>query len=65
MRAIQVKLSQQVGQQVITENRLGASGNVGNRNVAKAAPDGYIIGIMPTTEGTFPLMSSSLPAGTD
>lgn len=60
MRAIQVKLSQQLGQQVIIENRPGASGNVGNRYVAKAAPDGYIIGIMPTTVGTFPLMSSSL-----
>lgn len=60
MRAIQVKLSQQLGQQVIIENRPGASGNVGNRYVAKAAPDGYTIGIMPTTVGTFPLMSSSL-----
>lgn len=60
IRAIQVKLSQQLGQQVVIENRPGASGNVGNRTVARAAPDGYTIGIMPTTVGTFPLMSQSL-----
>ncbi len=60
IRAIQVKLSQQLGQQVVIENRPGASGNVGNRSVARAAPDGYTIGIMPTTVGTFPLMSQSL-----
>ena len=60
IRAIQIKLSQQLGQPIIIENRPGASGNVGNRFVARAAPDGYTIGIMPTTVGTFPLMSQSL-----
>ena len=60
IRAIQIKLSQQLGQQIIIENRSGASGNVGNRFVAHAAPDGYTIGIMPTTVGTFPLMSQTL-----
>ena len=60
VRAIQQKLSEQLGQPIIVENRPGASGNVGNRSVARAAPDGYTIGIMPTTVGTFPLMSQSL-----
>jgi tripartite-type tricarboxylate transporter receptor subunit TctC len=60
VRAIQNKLSEQLGQAVIIENRPGASGNVGNRSVARAAPDGYTIGIMPTTVGTFTLMAQNL-----
>ena len=60
VRAIQNKLAEQLGQSIVVENRPGASGNVGNRSVARATPDGYTIGIMPTTVGTFPLMSQSL-----
>lgn len=60
VRAIQNPLAQQLGQPVIIDNRPGASGNVGNRSVARAGPDGYTLGIMPTTVGTFPLMSKSL-----
>ncbi len=59
-RVIQNKLGEQLGQPVIIDNRPGASGNVGNRSVARAAPDGYTIGIMPTTVGTFPLMAQNL-----
>jgi tripartite-type tricarboxylate transporter receptor subunit TctC len=60
VRAIQPKLAEQLGQPVVVESRPGASGNVGNRSVARAAPDGYTIGIMPTTVGTFPLMSQTM-----
>ena len=60
VRAIQNKLAEQLGQPIVVENRPGASGNVGNRSLARATPDGYTIGIMPTTVGTFPLMSQSL-----
>ena len=60
MRAIQNKLAEQLGQPLIVENRPGASGNVGNRSLARAMPDGYTIGIMPTTVGTFPLMAQNL-----
>ena len=60
VRAIQNKLAEQLGQPIVVDNRPGASGNVGNRSVARATPDGYTIGIMPTTVGTFPLMSQSL-----
>ncbi len=60
VRAIQKGLSDQLGQPVIIDNRPGASGNVGNRSVARATPDGYTLGIMPTTVGTFPLMSSTM-----
>ena len=42
-RAIGQKLSQQLGQPVIIDNRPGAAGNIGADMVAKAAPDGHTI----------------------
>ncbi|MGQ0525991.1 MAG: Bug family tripartite tricarboxylate transporter substrate binding protein [Betaproteobacteria bacterium] len=40
-RIIAPGLSEQLGQQVIVENRGGAGGRIGTEAVAKAAPDGY------------------------
>lgn len=42
-RTMSQRLSQQMSQQVIVENRPGASGNIGAEIVAKSAPDGYIL----------------------
>jgi tripartite-type tricarboxylate transporter receptor subunit TctC len=42
------KLSLALGQQVIIENRPGASGVIGTRVAAKAAPDGYTLVMMLT-----------------
>src|ERR1700751_2041072 len=44
-RIVAQKLSPRLGQQIGIENRAGASGNIGADAVAKAAPDGYTIGI--------------------
>lgn len=40
-RLIQPKLQQELGQQVLVDNRAGASGNIGVEVAAKAAADGY------------------------
>jgi len=43
-RVIMAELSRQTGQQVIVENRPGASGVLGMEVVARATPDGYTLG---------------------
>jgi tripartite-type tricarboxylate transporter receptor subunit TctC len=42
-RIISPGLSDALGQQIVIENRAGASGNIGMELAAKAAPDGYTI----------------------
>jgi len=42
-RMIAAKLPEFIGQQVVVENRSGASGNIGTEVVARAAPDGYTL----------------------
>ena len=37
------KISEYLGQQVIDENKSGASGNIGSQMVARAKPDGYTL----------------------
>jgi tripartite-type tricarboxylate transporter receptor subunit TctC len=42
-RIIQPRLAELLGQQIVVDNRPGASGNIGMDAAAKAAPDGYTI----------------------
>ena len=44
-RFIAQGLSEKMGQQFVVENRAGAGGNLGTDAVAKAAPDGYTLGL--------------------
>jgi len=47
-RLVGQRLSVMLGQQVVIENRAGAGGMIGTRDLAKAAPDGYTLGMMLT-----------------
>src|SRR3954470_2294617 len=47
-RALTARLSEQMGQPVIVENVPGAGASIGMDRVAKAAPDGYMIGLATT-----------------
>jgi tripartite-type tricarboxylate transporter receptor subunit TctC len=42
-RILQPRLSELLGQQLVVENRAGASGNIGMDAAAKSTPDGYTI----------------------
>lgn len=61
-RAIGQKMSETLGQQVVVENRAGASGIIGTEQVARAAPDGYtLLHATMTTHGIGPNLYSKLP----
>src|SRR5882672_11494102 len=42
-RAVSDRLAARLGQPVLIENKVGASGNIGAEMVAKSAPDGYTL----------------------
>ena len=60
-RMVGAKLAESWGQQVVVENRAGASGILGNDLVAKAAPDGYTVLIGITTLVQMPHLNPKLP----
>jgi tripartite-type tricarboxylate transporter receptor subunit TctC len=55
-RLVAQKLVERLGQQIVVENRPGASGNLGTEAVAHAAADGYTLGLANT--GTHTLSPS-------
>jgi tripartite-type tricarboxylate transporter receptor subunit TctC len=59
-RVIAQKLSEQVGQQVIAENRPGAGGNVGLEVAAKSPADGYTIVLTSSVIASAPSMYTKL-----
>src|SRR5687768_10724193 len=48
-RTVMEQVSQQIGQPIIIENRLGAGGTIGIASVARAEPDGYTLLIQSTS----------------
>jgi tripartite-type tricarboxylate transporter receptor subunit TctC len=46
-RVLGQDLSEAMGQPFVVENKVGAAGNIGTEMIAKAAPDGYTLGIVP------------------
>jgi tripartite-type tricarboxylate transporter receptor subunit TctC len=61
MRTIAPRLSEALGQQIIVDNRVGASGIVGTAIVAKAAPDGYTLLFTATDIAINPALFASMP----
>jgi tripartite-type tricarboxylate transporter receptor subunit TctC len=47
-RLVGQQLSMALGQQVVVENRGGAGGMIGTRDIAHATPDGYTLGVVLT-----------------
>jgi tripartite-type tricarboxylate transporter receptor subunit TctC len=61
-RIVAKKLSENIGQPVVVENRAGAGGNIAAQHIATVAPDGYTIHL--TSVGPMsvaPAMVSNLP----
>src|SRR5215218_3113649 len=63
-RVIASKLTDNLGQQVIVDNRPGASGIVGSQIVAKSAPDGYTLLMVFPSHPVNPSLYSSMPYDT-
>src|SRR5688500_18363237 len=59
-RALGDKLSQALGQPIVVENRAGASGNIAAEQVARSAPDGYMLYMAPTSFATAPAFFATL-----
>ena len=49
-RIISVKLSETLGRQIVVDNRSGVSGLLAAELVARAAPDGYTLGMVTLTQ---------------
>ena len=60
-RIVAPKLSEQIGQQVVVENRAGAGSMIGGEVVARAAPDGYTLLMGISTLAINPAMYKKVP----
>ena len=60
-RMLAQKLSEQMGQTFIVDNRPGAGGTIGGGIVAKAKPDGYTLLFSPSTHTTTPMAMPTSP----
>jgi tripartite-type tricarboxylate transporter receptor subunit TctC len=59
-RTVFDKVTAQVGQAFVIENRLGAGGTIGSAAVAKAAPDGYTILVNSSSHTVAPALFGNL-----
>jgi tripartite-type tricarboxylate transporter receptor subunit TctC len=60
-RVVAQRLSEQMGQSFIVENRAGANGVIGSDAVAKAQADGYTLLVQASTFVTNPILLKNLP----
>jgi tripartite-type tricarboxylate transporter receptor subunit TctC len=59
-RIVAQRLSERIGQQIVIDNRVGASSTLGTEVVARSAPDGYTMGLAnTTTHASAPALTSN------
>ncbi len=59
-RVVAQRLGEKLGQTVVVENRPGASGEIAYEYVARAAADGYTIGLLNTSYTLLPSLVATL-----
>lgn len=64
-RVIAQRLSENLGQQFIVDNRAGANGTIGSSLVAKSPPDGYTLLVNASTFVATPHLMSNVPYDID
>lgn len=60
-RILATKLSVSLGQPILVDNKPGASTIIGTEMLAKAAPDGYTLGLVTDSHAVNPIFSQSSP----
>lgn len=65
MRILAPRLSEELGQTVIVDNRPGAGSTIGLDIVAKSAPDGYTLGLASLSFGANPFVIAKMPFDTE
>jgi tripartite-type tricarboxylate transporter receptor subunit TctC len=63
-RLLQPHMQQALGQPIVIENRVGASGSIGTAAAAKATPDGYTWVMVFDTHGVNPSLIPNMPFDT-
>jgi tripartite-type tricarboxylate transporter receptor subunit TctC len=63
-RAIQNKMGENIGQQIVIENRGGAGGTIGSEIAARSTPDGYTILMVSASHVINPSMVKNIPYDT-
>jgi len=60
-RVIAARLSENLGQPFIVDNRAGANGTIGSRVVTKSSPDGYTLLVQASTFVAAPMLMPKVP----
>ena len=63
-RILAARLSESLGQQVIVDNRPGASGMIATALLARAAPDGHTMMVVDVAHGANPALNEKMPYDT-